>query len=74
MRRSKKGQSMVEYALGLGCVAAVCMVAMSFLGHVSGDIFYNVQKAVNYGGSAGDHGVGNPGHLVTKGQQPWALD
>lgn len=31
MRNSgKKGQSMVEYALGTGCVACVCVVALGF--------------------------------------------
>lgn len=74
MRRSKKGQSMVEYALGLGCVAAVCMVAMSFLGHVSGDIFHAVQSAINYDGAPGAHGVTNPGKLVNENQTPWAID
>lgn len=73
MRRNQKGQSMVEYALGLGCVAAVCMVAMSFLGHISGDIFNNVQGAINYQGAAGNHGVSDPGKLVNENQTPWNL-
>lgn len=73
MRRSKKGQSMVEYALGIGCVAAVCMVAMSVLGHISGDIFNNVQSSINYDGAPGSHGVSDPGKLVNNSQTPWVL-
>lgn len=65
---------MVEYALGIGCVAAVCMVAMSTLGHISGDLFHSVQSAVNYGGAPGDHGSSNPGRLVNANQTPWAID
>jgi hypothetical protein len=72
--RGKKGQSLVEYAIGIGCVSAVCMVALSFLGHLSGDIFYNVQSAVNYDGGPGAHGVTSPGRLVNKDQTPWVLD
>ncbi len=73
-RRGRKGQSLVEYALGIGCVSAVCMVALSFLGHISGDIFNNVQSAVNYGGAPGDHGIADPGLLVGKSQTPWVLN
>lgn len=69
MRRSKKGQSLVEYALGIGCVSAVCMVALSFLGHVSGDIFQSVQGAINYNGARPT----DPGRLVNESQTPWVL-
>jgi hypothetical protein len=37
-RRSKKGQSMVEYAIGIGCVTAVCTLVLGGLGHASADI------------------------------------
>ncbi len=73
MRRNKKGQSLVEYALGIGCVSAVCMVALGFLGHVCGDIFFNVQSSINYQGGPGAHGVSDPGKLVNENQQPWNL-
>lgn len=65
---------MVEYAIGLGCVAAVCMVAMSTLGHISGDIFHNVHGAINYGGAPGEHGTTSPGRLVNANQTPWVLE
>ena len=68
--RNKKGQSMVEYALGIGCVAAVCMVAFSELGHISGDIFLGVQSAINYGGAPGLHGVADTYHLINANQTP----
>ena len=73
MSRGKKGQSMVEYALGIGSVAMVCMVALSFLGHISGDIFNAVQGAINYQGGPGPHGVADTGNLVNKDQTPWNL-
>ena len=73
MKRRARGQSMVEYALGIGCVAAVCMAAMSMVGHMSGDIFNNVQSSINYQGAPGQHGVADPGHLVNPSQQPWNL-
>lgn len=47
MRRSRKGQSMVEYALGIGCVAAVCMMAMQGLGLTSADILRQVIMSIN---------------------------
>lgn len=74
MKRSRKGQSLVEYAIGIGCVSAVCMVALSMLGHISGDIFNNVQSAINYDGGPGAHGLTNPGRLANKDQTPWVLE
>jgi hypothetical protein len=47
MRRNKKGQSMVEYALGIGCIAAVCMLAFQGLGLTSADIVRQVIMNVN---------------------------
>ena len=47
MRRGKKGQSMVEYALGIGCIAAVCMLALQGLGLTSADIIRQVIMSVN---------------------------
>jgi Flp pilus assembly pilin Flp len=73
MRRSSRGQSMVEYALGIGCVAAVCMAAMSMVGHISGDIFNSVQSNINYAGGPGPHGVADPGKLVNEDRTPWQI-
>lgn len=47
MRRNKKGQSMVEYALGIGCIAAVCMLALQGLGLTSADIIRQVILNIN---------------------------
>jgi hypothetical protein len=73
MARSKKGQSLVEYALGIGCVTAVCMLALGFLGHISGDIFQNVSNAINY--QATD--VTRPADqqpIVNTAAKPWVLE
>ncbi|HEY9868401.1 MAG TPA: hypothetical protein V6D08_04495 [Candidatus Obscuribacterales bacterium] len=69
-RRDTRGQSMVEYALGLGCVAALCMVAVGGLGHISGDIIWSVQNAINYGGSR----PAEPGRMVNNAATPWQID
>lgn len=74
MKRSKKGQSMIEYALGIGCVAAVCFAAMGELGHISGDIFNNMQQSINYQGGPGSHGVADTGRIVNANQTPWVLN
>jgi len=70
MKRKRKagGQAMVEYALGIGCVAAVCMCVMAGLGHAGADIMNSVLKAVN----DSDDQVGDPGYAVNKGASPWA--
>lgn len=70
MQRSKKGQSLVEYAIGLGCVAALCMVALGSLGHICGDIIFSVQSAINYGGTRPTA----PGRMVQTNATPWVID
>lgn len=70
MRRSKKGQSLVEYAIGLGCVSAVCMIALGGLGHICGDIIFNVQSAINYGGDR----PSDTGRIVNNSATPWSLN
>lgn len=69
-RRNNKGQSMVEYAVGLGCVTALCMIVLGSLGHISGDIINSVQSAINYGGSR----PSSPGRMVSNSATPWAID
>lgn len=67
--RSKSGQSLVEYALGIGCVCAVCMVALASLGDICGDIFLSVGNAINYrGGKPGDIAP-----IVSRSATPWNL-
>ncbi len=68
--RNKKGQSMVEYALGLGCVAALVMVALGSLGHICGDMVFNVQSAINYGGTTAPE----PGRTIKPTSTPWVLN
>ena len=70
MKRRTRGQSMVEYALGIGCVAALCMIALGSLGHISGDIIWKVQDAINYGGAK----AGEPGRIVNNSAEPWSMD
>ena len=67
--RNSRGQSMVEYALGIGCVAALCMVALGSLGHICGDMIWNVEQAINYQ----DTKSPEPGRTIVKGAQPWVL-
>jgi hypothetical protein len=69
-RRSTKGQSMVEYAVGLGCVTALCMISLGSLGHICGDIIQSVQGAINYGGGR----PANPGRMVSNSATPWVID
>ncbi|MCA9814263.1 MAG: hypothetical protein R3C24_05455 [Cyanobacteriota/Melainabacteria group bacterium] len=69
-RRNNRGQSMVEYAIGIGAVAALCMVALGSLGHICADMIYNVEHAINYGGTQS----GNPGRTINATATPWVLD
>jgi len=65
------GQSMVEYAVGLGCVTALCMCALSFLGFVDWKILHAMQHAFFPG-----HHAGAPGHaqpIANTSAQPWQL-
>lgn len=61
---------MVEYALGLGCVAALCMVALGSLGHICGDMVTAVQNAINYGGAKAP----DPGRTINVNATPWILN
>jgi len=61
---------MVEYAIGIGAVAALCMVALGSLGHICGDMIMNVQNAINYNGQKAPHA----GFTVNPGATPWVLD
>ena len=73
MARNKKGQSMVEYALGIGCVAAVCMLAMQGLGLTSADIVRQVIMSVNDQDDQ-KYATNDPGNnplVNTKNGNPW---
>ncbi len=71
-RRSRKGQSMVEYAIGIGCVTAVCMLVLGGLGHAGADVVRAVLLNIN---DANDQSA-DPGTIFTngvsgKGNAPW---
>jgi hypothetical protein len=71
-RRSRKGQSMVEYAIGIGAVTAVCMLVLGGLGHASADVVRQVLLNIN----DQDDQSADPGSIFTNGisgQQnpPW---
>jgi hypothetical protein len=70
--KSNKGQSLVEYALGIGCVCAVAMVALSATGHIGGHIFWNVGNAINYQGGPGER-TSHPEEIINANQTPWLL-
>jgi hypothetical protein len=73
-KRSKRGQSMVEYALGIGCVTAVCMLVLGGLGHASADVVRQVLVNIN----DPDDQSADPGSIFTNGvsgvaNPPWKL-
>ncbi len=68
--RKQSGQSMVEYALGLGCISALCMVALGSLGDMSGDMIRNIEQAINYGGQKS----GNFNPMVNRTATPWNIN
>ena len=68
--RNPQGQSMVEYAIGIGAVAALCMVALGSLGHICSDMIYQVQNAINYNGTKSSH----PQATINTSATPWVLD
>lgn len=69
-RRCVRAQSMVEYALGLGCVSALCMVALGSLGHMNGHMIHEIEEAINYGGPVSQH----PVDMVTVTATPWSIN
>ncbi|HEY9732770.1 MAG TPA: hypothetical protein V6C89_12705 [Drouetiella sp.] len=69
--RKQSGQSMVEYALGLGCITALCMVALGSLGDMCGDMIRNIEQAINYGGAKSSTNV-NP--IVNRTATPWNIN
>ena len=68
--RNTQGQSMVEYAIGIGAVAALCMVALGSLGHICSDMIFQVQNAINYGGTKAPHA----GRIINENATPWVLE
>lgn len=68
--RNQCGQSMVEYALGLGCVSALCMVALGSLGDMSGDMIRGIEQAINYGGAKS----GDITPIVDRTATPWVIN
>lgn len=45
--RKQRGQAMVEYAIGIGAVTAVCMLCLGALGHSSADVLRQVVLNIN---------------------------
>jgi hypothetical protein len=73
-KRSRKGQSMVEYAIGIGCVTAVCMLVLGGLGHAGADIVRQVLVNIN----DPDDQSADPGSIFKNGvagttNAPWKL-
>lgn len=71
-RRNRRGQSMVEYAIGIGCVTAVCMLVLGGLGHAGADVVRQVLVNIN---DADDQSA-DPGSIFTNGvsgttNAPW---
>lgn len=71
-KRNSRGQSMVEYAIGIGAVTAVCMLVLGGLGHASADVVRQVLLNIN----DQDDQSADPGSIFTNGVQgtsnaPW---
>jgi len=60
---------MVEYAIGIGCVTAVCMLVLGGLGHAAADVIQAVLVNIN---DPNDQ-VQDPGTIFTDLQHghPW---
>jgi len=69
-KRNRQAQSMVEYAIGIGAVAALCMVALGSLGHICGHMIMEVEHAINYNGTKSSH----PHATINPSATPWVLD
>ncbi len=71
MRRKQRGQSMVEYALGIGCVAATAMLALQGVGMESTDILRSVIQSIN--DTDDQQYATDPGgsSFVKAGSTPW---
>ncbi len=72
-QRRKSGQAMVEYAIGIGCVTAVCMLCLGGLGHASFDIMASVLSNIN----DSDDQTADAGTIFKNGvsgaaNQPWS--
>lgn len=72
-RRSSRGQSMIEYAIGIGAVTAVCMLMLGGLGHSAADILQAVLVNIN----DSDDQQADPGSVFAGGGKgaatpPWS--
>ena len=66
LRRDKKGQGLVEYALLIGGVALIAAAAVSVFGHKTTDIIGAV-AAILPGAHTDDNNVIQSGHLIETG-------
>lgn len=72
-RRNRRGQSMVEYAIGIGAVTAVCMLMLGGLGHSAADILQAVLININdQDDQQVDPGSVFAGNGKGAGTPPWA--
>lgn len=77
LRRRNSGNSMVEFALGIGCVMAVCMLVMGGLGFAAEDTALAVLQNINAPkDQAQDPSNGSNGGIFTNGvsgqtNTPW---
>ena len=63
LRRSRRGQSMVEYGILVGAIAVVALAATSLLGHKISSLI-GVSAAVLPGAHTDDNGMVFAGHLT----------
>ena len=63
LRRNRKGAALVEYAMLVGGIALICIVAVTFIGHKTNDILASV-AAILPGAHTDDNGAFVSGQLV----------
>ncbi len=73
MRRSSRGQSMVEYAIGVGCITALSMAVLGTLGFIDWRLLHNIEHALVPHGSG--HATSGHAHAIVEASaQPWVID
>jgi len=75
--RTQNGQSLVEYAIGIGCVMSVCMIVLGGLGGAAEDVTRAVLVNINDAkAQAPDPTAGTNAGIFTNsfgGSTPWVL-
>lgn len=75
MTRSGRGQSLAEYAIGIGCVAALVMVALSNLGLIGSKMLHKMEHGFNGFGHGQGGATSHHAHpIVDVTATPWEIN